>query len=403
MDTSAIMAFASAVFAVTIAIIVAWHERRLIANWSFLLGMAALAAESICAGMAADALPLEQIVFWQKWKFVAMALLPSVWLFFSLTYARGNYREFLLKWRIPLVGFSILPIVLATAFNGSLINSVVRSSHGEHWILRLGAAGIILYLLLLVAAVLILMNLERTFRAAVGTMQWRIKFVILGLGLLFAVRAYTSSQVLLFRGVNLSLQGINSGALLLACSLMLRSLFRMGHFQVSVYPSHTVLHGSLTVLLAGIYLATVGLFARLLGGDASFTVKAFLILVCLVLLTMVLLSDRVRLYTRRFVSRHFQRPLYDYRAVWRTFIEGTARRVEQTELCEAVVKLVSDTFHALSVSIWVLEERKQKLIFAASTSLSKTKADHLVLETSEAAQVIGGLSIELNPIDLDIS
>jgi signal transduction histidine kinase len=118
---------------------------------------------------------------------------------------------------------------------------------------------------------------------------------------------------------------------------------------------------------------------------------------------MVLLSDRVRLYTRRFVSRHFQRPLYDYRAVWRTFIEGTARRVEQTELCEAVVKLVSDTFHALSVSIWVLEERKQKLIFAASTSLSKTKADHLVLETSEAAQVIGGLSIELNPIDLDIS
>jgi len=32
--------------------------------------------------------------------------------------------------------------------------------------------------------------------------------------------------------------------LLVACLLILRSLLRAGHFDVSVYPSHAVLHNS---------------------------------------------------------------------------------------------------------------------------------------------------------------
>jgi len=66
--------------------------------------------------------------------------------------------------------------------------------------------------------------------------------------------------------------------------------------------------------------------------------KAFVLLVTLILLAIVLLSDRVRLYTRRFASRYFQRPLYDYRSVWRRFTEETASCLKATELCQAAVK-----------------------------------------------------------------
>src|SRR5438445_3677354 len=100
--------------------------------------------------------------------------------------------------------------------------------------------------------------------------------------------------------------------------MILRSLIRTGHFEVNVYPSHSVLHNSLTVMLAGIYLLIAGVLAKVvafLGGDSSFALKAFLVLVSLVILTMLLLSDRVRSYTKRFVSRHFRTPLYDYRTV----------------------------------------------------------------------------------------
>ena len=55
-----------------------------------------------------------------------------------------------------------------------------------------------LNVILLVAFVWILMNLEQTFRSAVGTMRWRIKFVILGLAVIFGARLYVRSQALLF-------------------------------------------------------------------------------------------------------------------------------------------------------------------------------------------------------------
>ena len=62
------------------------------------------------------------------------------------------------------------------------------------------AAAKILNGSLLLATVLVLMNLEKTFRSAVGTMRWRIKFIVLGLGIVFGARIYTLSQGLLFSG-----------------------------------------------------------------------------------------------------------------------------------------------------------------------------------------------------------
>jgi putative PEP-CTERM system histidine kinase len=248
--------------------------------------------------------------------------------------------------------------------------------------------------------------LERTYRAAVGTMLWRIKFMILGLGVIFAVRAYVSSQVLLFHALNLSLEAVTATAMLLGGVLILRSLFRAGHFNTDVYPSQSALHNSLTVLLAGIYLLIVGAFAKVvtfLGGDAAFTLKAFVLLVTLVLLAILLLSDRVRLHTRRFVSRHFQRPLYDYRSVWRRFTEGTASCVKPTELCQAAVKLVTDIFQVLSVTIWLVDDKRENFVFATSTFLSETKANDLKPQSVDAMEVMRALENHSDPMDIDAS
>ena len=270
----------------------------------------------------------------------------------------------------------------------------------------LGIPGTVLNLFSLLGAVLVLMNLERTYRAAVGTMLWRIKFMILGLGVIFAVQAYVSSQVLLFHALNLSLETVSATAILLGGALILRSLFRAGHFNTDVYPSQSALHSSLTVLLAGAYLLIVGVFAKVvvfLGGDASFTLKAFVLLVALVVLAVLLLSDRVRLHTRRFVSRHFQRPLYDYRSVWRRFTEETASCVKPAELCQAVVKLVTDIFQALSVTIWLVDDKRENFMFATSTFLSESKANDLKPQSAEAMEVMGALEKHPDPLDLDDS
>src|SRR4029079_17582568 len=87
---------------------------------------------------------------------------------------------------------------------------------------KLGPAGTVLPFIQLLTAVLVLTNLERTFRAAVGTVRWRIKFMLLGVGLLFLVRLYASTQAVLFKHIDPNLDLLRSGTLIVACFLMLR-------------------------------------------------------------------------------------------------------------------------------------------------------------------------------------
>jgi len=404
MNIATLLAFASALFAFAMAFSVLWSARRSLAHLSFAAGVVLLAVEAVFNALSLESFSEAGMAGWQHLRLITASFLPGVWLFFSLTYGRGNYREFLDRWKITLIAFLLaLP---ALGIFGNLFDGTVEQARNGHWVLGLSQEGRVFNLLFLMGVILVLMNFERTFRAAVGTMRWRIKFMILGLSTLFIVRAYTGTETLLFHVVDLSLQTVDCGALLVGCLLVFRSLMREGHFEIDVYPSHAVLQNSLTILLAGIYLVIIGLFAKVVtyvGGDQAFTIKAFLVLAALVVLTVLLLSDRMRLQTSRFVSRHFQRPMFDYRTVWRKFTEATASCVSQAELCQAGVKSVADIFQALSVTIWLVDEKKERLLFAASTFLSEAKADGLAPQKERLAGAITHLQQHHEPVDIDAS
>ncbi len=88
----------------------------------------------------------------------------------------------------------------------------------------LGLAGFCLHLVALVGAVWVLSNLERTFRAAVGTLRWRIKLAMIGMVVLFGCRVYTGSQALLYRSVHSQLELLNVVALLIASAVVTLAL-----------------------------------------------------------------------------------------------------------------------------------------------------------------------------------
>src|SRR5438552_1715336 len=287
-------------------------------QWSFIGGMLALGAESALNALSVRAGSPEEIIHWQRLRLLAAAFFPGFWLIFSLCYSRGNYREFLHRWRPTWIGAFVMPAGIALSFGDQAIYSVVRSPAGSGWVLVMGWPGKALNLADLLGAVLVLMNLERTFRASVGTMRWRIKYLMLGLAVLFGTKIYLTSQALLYSAIQLPLVTVSAAAAFVACLLIALSLFRSRLSEVDIYPSHAVLRHSMTALLAGSYLLLVGLLAKavaVLGGNASLPIEALLVLAGVVGATILVLSDRVRQKTRRFVSRHFRRPLYDYRKV----------------------------------------------------------------------------------------
>jgi len=404
MNLYSLLAFGSAALSAALGVGAAIRASRSFARWMFVAGMVLLAVERACSGMMYRAATPGEMARWLMWRLAAAAFLPGIWLLFSLSYARGNASAFLRKWSWVLLGAFLVPVGTMFFSRGHLLVWPESGVDKSSVLFRLGTAGTVFYLAQLIVAVLVLTNLERTFRATAGTVRWRIKFTLMGVGLVFVVRLYNASQALLLRGVDPALDVLHSAALLLGCLLILRSLLRAGHFSLDVYPSQTVLQGSVTVLLAGVYLLIVGVFANLVvywGGVSAFAIKTMVILALLVVLAVLLQSDRVRLLLRRVISRHFQRPMHDYRTVWHQFTEATAARVEQTEFCRAVVRLLADIFQSLSVTLWVVDDRREELTLAASTSVTEAYARETRPEAAGTAAILHYFRSHSEPVDFE--
>ena len=76
----------------------------------------------------------------------------------------------------------------------------------------------------------------------------------------------------------------------------------------------------------------------------------------------------------RFVSRHFKRPQHDFRKVWLLFTQRMSGILDRDMVSSIAAKLISETFNVLSVTIWRVDERKERLVFGASTALMASDA-----------------------------
>ena len=220
------------------------------------------------------------------------------------------------------------------------------------------------------------MNLEQTFRSAVGTMRWRIKFVVLALAVIFGARLYVRSQAILFSAPDMALWGVESGALLIGCVFLALAYARTGWAEIDVYPSSAVLRSSLTVLIVGGYLFVVGVLAQVVrrfGGAELFQFQAFVVLLGMAGLAVLLLSDRARQRIHAFVVRHFRKAQHDSVRVWTLFSQRLASVTDQAGLCAVSAKLISETFDVLSVTVWLLDEEKGQLVVGASTARQRTR------------------------------
>ncbi|MGA2373470.1 MAG: XrtA/PEP-CTERM system histidine kinase PrsK [Candidatus Korobacteraceae bacterium] len=396
-----LLPWAAAVFSLITALVSLLLRKSSPARWYFFAGMVVLGLESLFTGLSLSADQLPDVFRWMALGLIVKSLVPGIWLGFSLTWSRPapNYRESLKRLRIPVAIVALLPVVLLLGFRQQFPDAA-----GEEVLLRFGAMTNVSNVILLVACLWILTNLEQTFRSAVGTGRWRIKFVILGLAVIFGARLYVLVQELLYSGYDLRWSGIESGALLIGCVFLAVSYRRTGFVEIDVYPSRAVLRTSLTALIGGGYLFTVGVLAniaRRLGGAESFQAVSFVVLLGAAGLAVLLLSDRLRQSIRGFVGRHFARAQHDSVQIWTDLSRRLASVRDQAGLCAVSVRLISETFEALSVSIWLQDEHREQLIVGASTA---PRADEFTAGTAPAiasGAVGAALRLRSSPFDLE--
>lgn len=406
MAFNVILSYTATFLCGTLAVFVFFKERRSFTHQLFAVSMIAFAAESVLNGLSfTTSLPVE-IAYWQRLRLIATAFLPVGWLLFSISFGRASYKEIILKWRWYLLIIFVIPILLTILFGNSLLKGNPVFETMSRWSITIGWSGYISYLFTLISAVLIIMNLERTLRNSSGSIRWQIKFMVLGLGGIFAVRIYTNSQVLLFRSIEMPLEVINLGMLILGTLLIILSLFRLRLLNVNIYLSHSLIYNSITVFIIGIYLILAGILTKVasyLNISHAFLIETLFIFLSLVGVTLILLSSKLREGIKRFVTLHFKRPKYDYRTVWTSFTHRTASLIGVQEICSTVAKIVSDTFGVPCAAIWLPDETQENLILGGSTVFSEGEITGSMMDRKAKAEFIKAMRNQEAVIDFEKS
>lgn len=401
-----IISSSAAFLSAVIAVFIIYRDPHPLVHKIFAAGMAVLAVEAVLDGLSLWAGSPPDMIAWQRWRYLATAFLPGVWLAFGLSYGRADYRENLSRLKWILAAALVIPLVLAIYFQDDLFIDHPVWLLNTGWVIPLGWSGYALNLFLLIAYVMILLELEKTLRGSRGTMRWQVKFTVLGLIALFGAWIFTVSQNILYRSVNLNLTLVNNGALIIAGILLLRSLFRTKFFGAEIRVSEKILYNSLVLLIVGVYLITVSLLAKLstywsLAQDLP--LQPLFLLLALVGLTVLIFSERLRRKTKLFISRNFHRPLYDYRKEWVRFTQETTSVRNVQDLCLAVTRMVSEILHFLSVTIWLVEETGGLMVLGGSTAITSQEAESLGHFEKAQKELIEFLKTEFDPVDFDVT
>jgi putative PEP-CTERM system histidine kinase len=398
-DLFFLLPFAAGFFSLLLAVISPLRKKPSFAAWCFFAGTAALGLDSVFTGLSLRATQRGEVAEWLAPALIAKSFVPVVWLCFSLTYSRSNYGEFLARWKFPLAFLGLLPIGLSLGF---LL--VSPGTPRDLWWLQSGVMAKTLNVILLISLVLILMNLEQTFQSAVGTMRWRIKFVVVALAVIFGARLYVRTQAILFSAPDIALWSVESGALFIGCLFLALAYARTGLAEIDVYPSTAVLRSSMTVLIVGGYLFIVGVLAQVVrrfGGAEIFQFQAIVVLLGMAGLAVLLLSDRARQKIHVFVVRHFRKAQHDSVRIWTLFSRRLANVKDQAVLCSVSAKLISETFDVLSVTVWLPDEEKARLIVGASTARQTSEASGTRPVNAASKAVTDGLRMRSSPFDLE--
>lgn len=264
------------------------------------------------------------------------ALLPSLWLLCSLTYARDTGPVILTRNTQLVTGVSLLlvavPIMLP---NGALIYAPDFPAERILFLTDVGYYYYVAIMLLLVAA---LANFEATLAHASPDAVWRVKLDIVALGSILAVLIFYYSNALLFRTIEMKLVPLRSLLVIVAAVMMTYARINWrGAARVKV--SQGVQLKSVVIGVVAIYLLFLGgvgegmqyfgpLFPRVLALFFGFSFGIILVL--------LILSERAKRTVKVLLHKNFGQSKYDYRFQWLSL----TRRLDSFESGEDLLKRV---------------------------------------------------------------
>ncbi|MBI2877032.1 MAG: PEP-CTERM system histidine kinase PrsK [Candidatus Tectomicrobia bacterium] len=351
-----------------------WRSPRHLPNWGFSLGMLSLGLMELGHARLFASVGPPAMLFWSRVALAGEILAPVNWLLFSLTFARGTSRQALSRWQVPLLAIGALSLAFLVLLPSENFLRLPEPPALPAGGFILGESGKAFHIFSLLCSVLILLNLESTLLGSRGSQREQIKYTVLGVGLIFAFFVYLASQRLLFPVLSVDPLLPQSMVLLLALGIL-----TFGHGptrlkEMDLCLSRPMAYRFFMLSAVGTYLLATGLAGeamRRLGWEPGFTLKVFLAFASGLGMAALLLSEKVRRKAQAYITRHFYRERYDYRAEWLRFTAELGSEIAEEDLGASILEAMAETFGVEEVSLWSYEESQGELQWSGGIRLPR--------------------------------
>lgn len=295
------------------------------------------------------------------------AAIPPVWLAFGAVFAEWNGGTHFARWRPAILGLSAAALL---AWIGLLMGRAVvpvRLAASGPVVIGVDLWGKAFQAAFLVGLALVLLHTENLYRQADRKTRHRIKFLVVGIFAAFTSQIVMVSYTLLYGVLHpwyppLCALGFLAGEVLIAFSVVRHRLL-----QVDIFVSRYVVYRSLSLALIGGYLIVLGGLAELAHAlEIGLDLATIILLGGLgaAALALVLLSERVRRQTQRFLHTHFYRHKYDFRLEWMEAVRRLAHATTIPDIAAQTVRRILEVMWVQHAAIYVATDAPGVLTLA---------------------------------------
>ncbi len=174
------------------------------------------------------------------------------------------------------------------------------------------------------AAILGMTLVEQLFRNAGEGQRWAVKYLCLGLGIIFAYDFFMYADALLFKQISLRLWEARGFVNVMAIPMIAIAVARNPNYEIDIHVSRKAVFHTAAIVGAGVYLlvmAAVGYLIRFYGSTWGSVMQVVFFVGAGTLLLSILFSDGIRAKVKVFLSKHFFSYRYDYREEWLKFTD----------------------------------------------------------------------------------
>ena len=214
----------------------------------------------------------------------------------------------------------------------------------------------VLYAGFLLVAIAGLVLVEQIMRNAHVESRRAVKYLCIGLGLIFAYDFYLYSNALLFQGLDISLWEARGFVNALAVPVLAIAIARDPRLSLDIFVSRRMVFHTTSLLGTGLYLLAMGMggyYIRTHGGEWGTVVQVIFLFGAGLVLMVLFFSGRVRSSLRVLINKHFFHYKYDYRDEWLRFIQTLSSGQPDDRLRERAIHSIAEIIDSPGGILWM--------------------------------------------------